>query len=144
LSLQIYRLSRWTASVLVSNSGDHTLSFSPSATLYINSAEVNGLSDNEIWDLETRTDAGEPEPFVIKGGESKLIFFVSSDLVGRDPQSSEQLIKTGASKCFVVLHPLANPWSHGADVETPLSAFGLSPKGAQLSQEQLAAHFARH
>lgn len=137
--------SRWSVSVLIENAGARPISFSPNATMYVNTKNTSVGDRFVVVNLESRKENGDLEPVTVAGGETKVITFVSRDLVLHDPRW-KLLLDLFASKsreCFVVLHPESELWTRSPDVPSSVRIFGPSSGGRQLSEDEIAARFAK-
>lgn len=135
--------SRWTVSLLISNTGSHTISFSPTATLYINTRGTSVGSKFTIVDLESRGEDGEPEPVTIAGGESKLITYGSQKLVNADDHWKQllNLFDSLSRECFVILHPQADLWHKASDLVSPTKVFGPAAGISRLTDKEIELRF---
>ncbi|HWB51129.1 MAG TPA: hypothetical protein VG651_18605 [Stellaceae bacterium] len=135
--------SRWSVSVLVSNAGSHAISFSPYASLYINTAGTSMGNGYTVINLVSMNENGQLDATVLDGGESKMVRFVSEKIVSSDDnwQPLLALYDTSSRGSFVVLHPESNFWNRSSNLSSALAAFGPANAGQRLSDKEIADHF---
>jgi hypothetical protein len=136
--------SFWSVSMLLSNKGKGVISFSPNATLYVNMSgtPINGGNDLAI-SLRASNRNGESDTVTIPGGESRLVNFISSDLVKdyEDWQKVIDLFEQSARNCVVVLHPQTGDWQQGELIFSPITIFGPPAKASPTEARVVSARF---
>jgi hypothetical protein len=136
---------RWVVNVLISNSGQNPMSFSPEAVLYVNSEDAQGFAENVAVDLEVRNQKGELEPITVSGGDTKLVTLVSHDLVSAYPKwrDLESLFRSSSRNCFIAMQPEGNPWLINTAAFSQIRAFGIPTSAHTLSPTDVRTRFQR-
>jgi hypothetical protein len=137
--------SVWNTSVLLSNKGKDALSFSPNATLYVNMSgtTINNGNDLAISLRATNRDGGS-DTVTISGGESRLVDFISSDLVKDYPEDWQKVIELfeqSTRNCVVVLHPQTGDWQQDKLIFSPITIFGPPAKASSSEAQIVRTHF---
>lgn len=136
--------SFWKVSMLVVNKGKNPISFSPNATLYVDTfgTRINDGS-NIIVNLKVMRNSGDIESITIPGGEGRSINFMSSDLV-KDYGDWKNVIaafEQSARNCVVVLYPQTGDWHQNMPIFSPIKNFGPPAKASPTEAQNISTHF---
>lgn len=143
VSTYIQGYSRWAVALLITNSGGQAVSFGPDATLFVDTKDYSGFPDFVPMNVQSRSDKGDLQPVTVAAGESKLVTFVSKDLVIDDPnwRALLDIFHNHARRAFVVVHPEADVWANKPNVFSPVRPFGAASSGASIDQDTVATIF---
>lgn len=136
LATYIQGYSRWAVALLITNSGGQALSFGPDATLFIDTKDYGSLTSSTAITVQSRTDGGDLQPVTIAAGESKLVTFVSTDLIddNTDWKTLLDMFRTKARNAFVVVHPEGDVWARNQSLFSPVHPFGAASAGARVPE----------
>ena len=137
--------SRWSVATLVSNSGIHAVSFSPTATLYIDTSGTTGIPGYTKIDLESRLTDEQPEPVEVEGSKSRLVHYVSKGIVRstNNWQALLALFDDNSRRCFIVLHPQSDFWRKSSQLSSSVREFGPTKGEQGLTDMEIETHFRR-
>jgi hypothetical protein len=143
LPLFIDGFSRLAVNVLITNSGEKATSFSPEATMYVNSDASYGYVGNQAIGLGVYSEKGELQPVTVKGGETKLVTFISKELVVNLPRWKELLGLFGSSSrnCFIALKSEGDPWQPDAVLTSQIRQFGPVTGKDALTENDVRRRF---
>ena len=143
-------LSRWSAMVIVSNSGSRTMSISPKGRSVVDTKDTSidskDASKNKSFveiEMEHRGDSGQLDPVNVPGGESRVIKFVANELV-LDKTKWDKLhsmFKNKAKKSYFLLSYLPKSVFGGTTLYTPIETFGNRNPLDTVEKESIGKYF---
>ena len=136
--------SFWKVSMLMVNQGKNPISFSPNATLYIDTSgtPING-GNNIVIDLKSIKNNGDDDSITIAGGGSRSVNFVSSEPVKKyeDWKNIIKIFEQSARNCSVALYPQTGDWQNNKLMFSPIRSFGPPAKAGPTDSQHASAHF---
>ena len=119
-------LSRWSASIVVSNSGGRSVSIVPRAELVIDTKNTKLDMPSVSIPLQHRDEDGNLAPVVLGPSEAKIVLFVSERLI-RDDEKWKLLYdmyQNRSRECYVIVDLLPKRAFSRERIETPRHPFG--------------------